>query len=135
MAGYSGKPLAAKLGITPGAKVAWYHAPPGYARRLGPLPSGVRLVSQGSGLDLIQYFTANRQGLASALPGLKARIVPHGAIWVCWPKQTSGVKTDLNENIIRHLAIQQGLVDVKVIAVDAIWSGLKLVIPRALRPR
>ena len=84
-------------------------------------------------MDFVHYFTANRQALASALPGLKARIKPNGAIWISWPQSSSGVKTDVNENVVRHLAAQQGLVDVKVVAVDDVWSGLKLVIPRRRR--
>ena len=134
MAGSSVKSLVQKLGIKPGARVLLYHPPRGYRAVLGPLPEGARIISAGNNVDLVQYFGSHRQALASALPGLRERIAPDGAVWVCWPKGTSNVATDVNENVVRHLAIQQGLVDVKVIAVDATWSGLKLVIPVSLRP-
>lgn len=133
MAGYSHRTLAQKLGIKPGHRVAFLHAPRGYHRAMGTLPPGVRVVSQGRELDLLQYFSAHRQALASVLPGLQSRLKPSGALWISWPKETSGVATDLSEMVIRHLALQHGLVDVKVIAVDATWSGLKLVIPKVLR--
>ncbi len=134
MIGYSGKTLAKKLGFKSGMRAAFYHAPRDYQTMLGKLPQNVRLVGQGKDLDFVQYFCRHRQALASALPGLRARIKPGGMIWVSWPKRTSGVTTDVNENIVRHLAIQQGLVDVKVAAVDDVWSALLLVIPRRLRP-
>lgn len=133
--GLARKPLAARLGLMPGMRVAFFHAPATYPALLGKLPEDLNVIGTGGGLDVVHYFTRHRQALASALPGLKSRIKPAGAIWISWPKQAARVKTDLDENVVRHLALQQGLVDVKVVAIDATWSGLKLVIPLRLRPQ
>lgn len=133
MAGYSQKPLPQKLGIKPGMRIQIAHAPAGYAKLLGALPKRVRLVTRGNDIDLIQYFCRQRQALASVLPGLKSRMTPSGAIWISWPKRSSGSITDLDENVVRHLALQQRLVDVKVVAINETWSGLKLVIPKRFR--
>ncbi|TSC76011.1 MAG: hypothetical protein G01um101431_1029 [Parcubacteria group bacterium Gr01-1014_31] len=114
-------------------RVALYHVPEILRVVFRKLPAGARLVTQGSNLDYIHYFCVHRQALAAALPGLKTRLRPNGMIWVSWPKKSSGIASDVDENVLRHLALQQGLVDVKVVAVDRTWSGLKLVIPRSQR--
>jgi len=134
MAGYSGRPLAAKLGLKPGLAAAVVGAPAGYRRTHGPWPS--HLVARTAGhkpFDFVQFFTKSRRELAARLPALKRALAPAGALWISWPKKASGVATDVTEDVIRALALAHGLVDVKVCAVDEIWSGLKLV--RRLRDR
>lgn len=132
--GYSGTPLAAKLGFKPGLRIAAIDAPAGYLDLLAPLPDGVAIVRRvAKDLDGVHVFTSERSELARALPLLAKSIKPDGFIWVSWPKKASGVPTDVGENTIRELAFPLGLVDVKVCAVDATWSGLKLVIRKALR--
>ena len=128
-AGYSGTPLAKKLGIKPGSRVWACDAPADYRRLLEPLPEGVSVFSRpGKEVDLIHCFTKDRKELAAALPGFMKAIKKDGAIWVSWPKKASKVKTDVTEDVIRELALPLGLVDVKVCAINEIWSGLKLVI-------
>jgi len=116
-------------------------APHGYRRLLGEIPDGVRLSRRGEGpFDLVHFFVTTRAALASRLPALVGRITPAGAIWVSWPKRTASkaavkVPTDVTEDTMRAVALPLGLVDVKVCAVDEVWSGLKLVIRVAGRPR
>ncbi|HEX7964971.1 MAG TPA: DUF3052 domain-containing protein [Gammaproteobacteria bacterium] len=134
MVGYSGTPLAMKLGIKPGHRVWAKGAPKDYPRLLAPLPEGVKLMGRaGKGLDLIHFFTRRKAELAAALPRLLSAIQRDGTIWISWPKQASKVETDLTEDVVRKLALPLGLVDVKVCAVDEVWSGLKLVIRKTLR--
>ena len=134
MTAYSGTPLVQKLGLKPGLAAAILHPPRGYRGVLGGLPPGLKLRSTSRGpLDFIQFFTKRRRELATRLPALKRALAPAGALWISWPKQASGVDTDLAEDVIRALALSHGLVDVKVCAVDDIWSALKLV--RRLRDR
>lgn len=134
MAGYSGTPLARKLGIRPSSRTWAPGAPRGYRKLVSPLPEGATLVTRASHeLDVIHFFTHSRRELASRLPGFIPRIQRDGAIWVSWPKQNSQVQTDVTEDLIRTLALPLRLVDVKVCAVDAAWSGLKLVIRKHLR--
>lgn len=135
MTGYSGKPLVVKLGIKPGCRWAVLGAPPTYAELVAPLPTGVQMTQHADAgpYDGIHLFVTNFAVLEAQLPRLKAQIVAHGMIWVSWPKRAAKVATDITEDAIRGLALAQGLVDVKVCAVDAIWSGLKLVIPLAAR--
>ena len=133
-AGYSGTPLVKKLGYKPGFRAKILGAPQDYARWIEPLPAGVRLSSRlRSEIDLWHLFTISRRELEQRLPRCAAEIQPDGMIWVSWPKKSSGVPSDVTEDVIRDLALSQGLVDVKVCAVDAIWSGLKLVIRKELR--
>lgn len=128
MAGYSNRPLAAKLGIKPNTRIAIIHAPRGYRSTLGKLPPGVTVASVARGvLQLIQFFTVDRALLERQLPGLLRALAPNGALWVSWPKKGSGVPTDVTEDVVRAVALPTGLVDVKVAAVDDVWSGLKLV--------
>ena len=127
-AGYSLRPLVAKLGIKPNTRIAIMGAPRGYRATLGPLPEGVALSTTLRGtLPFIHFFTKQRAALESRFPMLKRALSTDGALWVSWPKQSSGVATDLTENDVRDVALTNGLVDVKVCAVDDVWSGLKLV--------
>ncbi len=129
MAGYSSRSLVDKLGIKPGHRMAIQNAPSGYDKTLGVLPAGVTRSETLRGLlDFIQFFTKERRELDAALPRLKDALAQTGMLWVSWPKGSSKVPTDLNENVVRELALKHGLVDVKVCAVDETWSGLKLVI-------
>ena len=128
MAGYSGKPLVEKLGIKTGASVAIVNAPKGYDRILGGLPSGVtRKGNAGGPLDFIQFFTREKRALERRFAALARALAPAGMLWISWPKKASGVATDLTEDVIRVIGLAHGLVDVKVAAVDDVWSGLKLV--------
>lgn len=134
-AGYSGKPLVQKLGVKPGFRVAVINPPADYAALLVPLPALVTFHDVQVGqLNCIHLFVRACAELEQQLPVLRAYIVPNGMIWVSWPKRAAKVPTDVSEDYIRLLALSLGLVDVKVCAVDAIWSGLKLVIPLADRP-
>ena len=129
MAGYSKRTLQEKLGIKQGSRIALLDAPDGYETTLGPLPKEVTVADgQAGSLDLIQYFTKRRADLERSISGIKSRLQPAGALWVSWPKGSSGVATDLSEDIVRQIALRNGLVDVKVCAVDDVWSGLKLVV-------
>ncbi len=134
MAGYSGRPLVEKLGIKAGTRVAIIHAPRGYRTTLGKLPPGVRVAAAARGsLPFIHVFTRSRAEFEAALPRLMKALAPDGALWVSWPKKASGVTTDITEDVIRAVALPTGLVDVKVAAIDDVWSGLKLV--RRLKDR
>ena len=134
-AGYSGKPLVAKLGIRPGHRISITNAPGHYLRLLGKLPEGVELLAgRASGLDVLHLFVGDREQLTEAFPRAKPRIKPSGMLWVSWPKQTSGLKSDLNENIVREIGLAHGLVDVKVAAIDQDWSALKFVYRTKDRP-
>lgn len=132
MAGYSGTPLPKKLGIKQGANVAVLHAPEGFA--FDDLPEGVTLGHRlGKSHDLILAFVDERSHLEKAVPLLEKAIFPDGAIWVAWPKKASKLPTDLTEDVVREVALSRGLVDVKVCAIDDVWSGLKLVWRKELR--
>ena len=139
-AGYSGTPLAKKLGIKQGHAILVVDAPGEYAELLQGAPDDVRIeqaasVDEGDRrYDIAHAFTRERAWLEAALPTLRARIVWSGAIWVSWPKKASKVPSDVTEDVVRELALRNGLVDVKVCAVDEVWSGLKLVIPVKDRP-
>ncbi len=124
--GYSGKSLPDKLGIKTGFHVILLNEPEGYGQILAPLPANVSLAKSGAA-EVIQYFTTSKQQLEKYFPELKAHMFPRSSLWISWPKGSSGVDADLNENIIREIGLKNGLVDVKVIAVDETWSGLKFV--------
>jgi hypothetical protein len=129
MAGYSGTPLVKKLGIKPGFRVYVENGPDNYEQLLEPVPDEVAFVRRLNGkLDLIHVFAKDAETLAGRLVQLLPRIVADGTIWVSWPKKAAKVPTDITEDVIRSLALPLGLVDVKVCAVDEVWSGLKLVI-------
>ncbi len=126
LAGYSGTPLPKKLGIKPGLTVALLGAPADFARALGPLPEGVRLIDRARGeADLILLFTRSQADLGRRLaPAIRA-LRDGGGLWIAWPKRASGVSTDVSETVVRSVGLASGLVDYKIAAIDAIWSGLK----------
>jgi hypothetical protein len=134
MAGYSGKPLAAKLGIKPGCELHVENAPDGYLGLLAPLPEGV---TQADGLtrktELVHVFSTSKAELARALGSCRKTLGPAAVIWVSWPKKSSKVPTDITEETIREIALPLGFVDIKVCAVTETWSGLKLVLRKELR--
>jgi len=133
-AGYSGTPLAKKLGIVEGARVFAVDAPDDYDELVAPLPPGVTNAKRvDATTDLVHLFVRSKARLAKALEATRKAMRPDCAIWVSWPKRASGVETDITEDTIREVALPMGLVDVKVCAVDATWSGLKLVVRKALR--
>lgn len=132
--GYSGTPLVQKLGIKPAMKCAVLDPPEHYRDLLANLPGDLTFVDASSaGLDFVHLFVQERASLGERLLRLRSSIAKDGMIWVSWPKKSSGVKTDLTEDAIREAALSVGLVDVKVCAVDEVWSGLKLVIRKADR--
>jgi hypothetical protein len=134
MAGYSVTPLAKKLGIKPGSHVFIGDAPPEYLTLLDPMPEGVELDRRpGRETDVIQLFVTSKAELARALKRMLGKMRLDAAVWISWPKKASGVATDITEDTIRAVALPLGLVDIKVCAVDATWSGLKLVIRKELR--
>jgi hypothetical protein len=135
MAGYSGTPLPRKLGIKPGQRVLLLGAPDGFAEdALGELPERVALRRRAGGTaDVIVAFHDRRAELARRLPRLRELMEPAAGLWIAWPKRSSGVPTDLTEDVVRELALQNRLVDNKVCAIDDTWSGLRLVIRLADR--
>jgi hypothetical protein len=134
MAGYSGTPLARKLGIAPHAEVLLIDAPDDYQSLVAPLPDGVRFGSRLSRTTtVVHMFSTRERGLRALLTRLRPRIAPEAVVWVSWPKQASRVATDITEDTIRAIALPLGFVDVKVCAVTDVWSGLKLVIRKELR--
>ena len=135
MAGYSPRPLVAKLGIKPGARVALVGAPEGFESELDPLPPGAQLARRLSkGVDVAIMFTTSRAVLAKRWDALTAAVGPTGAVWVAWPKRASGVTTDITEDVVRDVVLPTGWVDVKVAAIDETWSGLRCVLRRDHRP-
>lgn len=126
--GYSGTPLPRKLGIVIGSRVLLDGAPAGFA--LQPLPAEVSVRARASAgpYDVIVCFTPNLRRLRRRFAPLARRLTAAGALWICWPKQASGLPTDLDENAVRDFGLGEGLVDVKVCAVDVVWSGLKFVV-------
>jgi hypothetical protein len=136
MAGYSGTPLPKKLGIKPGARLAFIHAPEDFDVTLGELPEAVtrRKTARGP-LDVVVYFTTSEADLTRRFEALAATLEPAGGLWIAWPKKASGVPTDLTENVIRDIGLAAGLVDNKVCAIDDTWSGLRFVIRVADRKR
>jgi hypothetical protein len=127
-AGYSGTPLVKKLGIKPQARLGLIAAPEGFDGVLGELPAGVvvRRRLRGS-VDVLVFFSSRRAELQRRLPALRAALDFAGGLWIAWPKRSSGVSTDLDENVVRELGLATGLVDNKVCAIDATWSGLRFV--------
>lgn len=128
MAGYSSRSLVDKLGIKPGTRIAIVNAPRGYRGTLGVLPAGVSIASSVRGrFPFIHFFARSRAQLQKRLRVLLRALEPNGTLWISWPKKASGLKTDMTEDVVRDVALPVGLVDVKVVAVDEVWSGLKLV--------
>jgi hypothetical protein len=135
MPGYSGTPLARKLGIKEGMRVALSGAPREFGPELEPLPGGVQVVRRLAGdVDLAMLFVTGRAELATRFPQVAARLPPAGPLWVAWPKKSSGVATDVTEDVLREVCLPLGWVDVKVCAVTDVWSGLKFVLRKANRP-
>ncbi|MGS5089803.1 DUF3052 family protein [Hydrogenophaga sp. A37] len=132
--GYSGTPLAKKLGFKPSARVCVIGAPDGYEALLHPLPEGLVFEQRADALtDLVHLFTTDKAELAQQLGDLRQRLNPAAALWVSWPKKASKVPTDITEDTIRELGLPMGWVDIKVCAVSDVWSGLKLVVRKTLR--
>jgi hypothetical protein len=135
VAGYSGTPLAKKLGIKEGHRVAFPSAPDGFDQLIGALPEGATVRSRVNGpLDVIVFFTKRRAELERRLPALRRAMDPAAGLWVAWPKRSSGVETDMTEDVARELGYANKLVDNKVCAIDETWSGLRLVIRLEDRP-
>lgn len=134
MAGYSGTPLPQKLGIKPGVNVVTINTPTNYRRLLGTIPEGVtfsdRLKPESS---FIHVFIKRRSELEKKLSISREKIADTGTIWISWPKRSSGVSTDVTEDVVRAVALPLGFVDVKVCAIDKTWSGLKLMVRRENR--
>jgi hypothetical protein len=128
VAGYSGKPLAEKLGIKSGFTVALIDPPLDYRALLEPLPVGVRFGVLADKPQLIHYFATERRQFAKQLRHLRSRMHDDAMLWVSWPKKRSGRQTNMTEDVVREVAVPLGLVDTKVCAVDETWSGLRLVV-------
>jgi hypothetical protein len=136
MAGYSGTPLVKKLGIKKGFRVALLGAPDGFRGELEELPDGVSFVTSIQGqLDLVLFFAKTRSELTRNFSRLATKFAPAGMLWIAWPKRASGVATDLSDGVVREIGLDAGLVDVKVCAINEIWSGLKFVIRVKDRPK
>jgi hypothetical protein len=134
MAGYSGRPLAQKLGIKPGMTVVTVNAPPNYRTLLGQSTNDVNFSAQvGDSCDFAHLFTKRRSELQRQLKRLRGKLADTGIVWVSWPKKSAGVPTDVTEDVIRAVALPLGFVDIKVCAIDETWSGLKLMIRRENR--
>jgi hypothetical protein len=134
MAGYSGTPLAQKLGIKAGQKVAMIGRPASYNKLLAPLPEAVSFATKiEPGATFIHLFVSERKTLEKELKRLRKLVADTGTLWVSRPKKSSGVATDVTEDVIREVALPLGFVDVKVCAVDETWSGLKLMVRRENR--
>jgi hypothetical protein len=134
MSGYPGKPLVQKLGIKPGFCIFAAGAPTGYRDIVGKLPAQVTIVTRLTGnVDMIHLFATKAAALGDKLRASRDAIKPDGMVWVSWPKKSSSVATDLTDKVVRETALRLGLVDIKVCAIDEVWSGLKFVIPRDRR--
>jgi hypothetical protein len=131
--GYSGTPLPRKLGIKEGTRVLLLTAPAGFTLGLLDSTADVRTRAAGTPFDVILAFCHDRKAVERRFVELPVRTATAGALWIAWPKKSSGVTTDLDENVVRDIGLDAGLVDVKVCAVDETWSGLKFV--RRLRDR
>lgn len=134
MAGYSGTPLVAKLGVKAGCSIHTINAPPGYRALLKTLPAGVKFKAAVDGsVGIVHVFETEKDLLAKVLAALRKTLAPDATVWVSWPKKTSRMPTSITEQTIRDLALPIGFVDVKVCAVTELWSGLKLVVRKELR--
>ena len=132
--GYSGTPLARKLGITDGTVVMPLGAPDDYREWLMPLPDHVTFTARLSArVDVVHLFACERKTLARTLTRVREGLRDDAAVWVSWPKRAAKVPTDITEDVIRAVALPMGFVDVKVCAVTEVWSGLKLVVRKELR--
>ena len=128
MAGYSGTPLAKKIGIKEGTRIALVNAPKDFQSELTGLPDKVEFIKQtAKSLDIILFFVLTERILTKEFAQLAARLTANGMIWIAWPKKSSGVATDLSFERVQRIGLDAGLVDVKICAVDETWSGLKFV--------
>lgn len=135
MAGYSGTPLAKKLGIKVGFNVRFVNAPAELDKELD-LPANVTVNSRARRpIDLVLLFVTTERELERTFSSYAAKITPSGMLWISWPKKTSGVASDLSDNVVRELGLAKGLVDVKVCAINEVWSGLKFVVRLKDRPK
>ena len=135
MAGYSGTPLAKKLGIKEGFNVRFINAPAELDKELD-LPPNVTVNSRArKPIDLVLLFVTTERELERTFSTYAAKLPPTGMLWICWPKKISGVASDLSDNVVRELGLAKGLVDVKVCAINEVWSGLKFVIRLKDRPK
>jgi hypothetical protein len=133
-AGYSGTPLAKKLGFKEGFRAALVNAPQNFSDELIDLPTGVEFVATARGsFDLVLLFVEGQVELSKSFAKLAARLTPAGMLWVAWRKKSSGAQTDLDENVVREIGLEAGLVDTKVCAINETWSGLRFV--RRLKDR
>jgi hypothetical protein len=134
MAGYSGTPLAKKLGIKEASLVALVGAPDGFELTLGDLPDGARTTRRaGTAHDVVIVFATERAALERAVVKHERAVFPAGSLWAAWPKKAAKVPTDITEDVVREICLPRGLADVKVCAIDDTWSGLKLVWRKELR--
>lgn len=134
MAGYSEKSLADKLGFKAGAKVVLIDAPGDYIDIVSPLPAGIEFSGRLSArAAFVHLFSTQRAVLAKALAACRTKLNPEAVVWVSWPKKSAKVPTDITEDVVRAVALPLGFVDVKVCAITDVWSGLKLVVRKALR--
>jgi hypothetical protein len=132
VAGYSGTPLAKKLGIK--EHVVAVGAPKGYRELLEPLPASVRFFSKvDRTTDVVHVFSTKNSELSSALAAYRSKLHSQAMVWVSWPKKSAKVPTEITEDVVREVALPLGFVDVKVCAIDETWSGLKLVVRKELR--
>lgn len=135
MAGYSGTPLVKKLGIKEGFNVVFVNAPKGFDRELD-LPAGVTVNAKSTKpIDFVLLFVKTKREMESSFSRYAAKLSPAGMLWISWPKKASGAATDLTENVVREIGLAKGMVDVKVCAVDEVWSGLKFVFRLKDRPK
>lgn len=125
----SATPLVKKLGIEEGSRVALVRAPEGFVEKLAPLPAGAAIAKEGAeGADVVLFFASARSDLEAALPPLARSLAPAGALWIAWPKASSGVKSDLSDALVQRAGLGAGLVDNKVAAIDDVWSALRFVV-------
>jgi hypothetical protein len=133
-AGYSGTPLPKKLGVAEGARLMLLGAPDGFDQTLGELPGGVEVVRTARGrADVIVAFFDRRREFEARIERLERAIFPDGGLWIAWPKRSSGISTDMGDDVVREVALPRGLVDNKVCAIDDTWSGLRVVWRRERR--
>lgn len=134
MPGYSGTPLAKKLGLKEGITLWAINAPSEYERWLDPIPTGARIVSVAPrSPTAVHAFVTKKSDLVAVVSRLRKSLAPTGFLWVSWPKKAAKVETDITEDTIREIALPTGFVDVKVCAVSDVWSGLKLMIRKTER--
>ncbi len=129
MAGYSGTPLIKKIGIKSGSRLLLCNEPKTFRKILGPLPAGAAVVPDSRRpVDVAMVFSSRQEHLEKIFPKMAKSLEQNGMLWIGWPKKSSGVATDLNENVVREIGLANGLIDTKVCAIDETWSGLRFVI-------